>query len=160
MVLQHLFVLYVKEINMDKRKPYTTKSRTEILDYIKQNSSKAISVSDILNYFKDKGESINQTTVYRYLEKLCQDRVIIKYPDKSGEKSVYQLNDENCDCINHLHLKCTECGKIIHMDCSYVEDFKEHLQKDHDFVVTYNGNILYGVCKDCIDKNKKDKNSH
>lgn len=139
------------------RKPYTTKARTIILDFIKNNSSSTVSVADISNHLKKMGCNTNTTTIYRYLEKLCEEKIIIKYPDKSGEKSIYQLEDENEGCDEHLHLKCVSCGKLIHMDCGFVDELSEHIKKNHDFNVIYKGNILYGLCEQCAEDKKEHK---
>lgn len=140
---------------MSVRKEYSTKTRSEILDFIKNNSAKTVSASEIMQHLKDIGSPVNQTTVYRYLNKLCEQQKVIKYPDKSGDKSVYQYYDEDCNCDNHLHLRCTECGKLIHLDCSFIDELSNHLEKNHDFHIQYKGNMLYGICKDCENKDKK-----
>lgn len=144
-------------ICMAERKEYKTKTRVQILDFIRDNHSNTISVSDIMDYLKSIGSTVNQTTVYRYLEKLCDEHIVVKYPDKSGKKSVYQFIDKQNDCANHLHLKCTQCGKLVHMDCSFIDKLSKHLKKNHNFVIQYKGNILYGICKDCQKKNSKKK---
>lgn len=146
----------IRSFKIMARKPYTTKARTEILEYIKENSSLTVSASDIENHLKQSGFNTNATTIYRYLEKLCDEQIIVKYPDKSGEKSVYQLSDEEKDCNNHLHLKCVSCGKLIHMDCDFINEMSEHIKKNHNFNIIYKGNMLYGICENCA-KNKKDK---
>ena len=38
------------------RKPYTTKTRTEILEYLKEHASSTVSVADIQNYLKENGQ--------------------------------------------------------------------------------------------------------
>ena len=52
------------------RKPYTTKTRTEILEYLKEHASSTVSVADIQNYLKEKRAETNTTTIYRFLDKL------------------------------------------------------------------------------------------
>lgn len=143
---------------MTIRKAYSTKTRSEMLNFIKSNWSRTITAADIIQHMKDIGTPVNQTTVYRYLDRLCLDHIIIKYPDKSGEKSVYQYMDDTSNCADHLHLKCTKCGKLIHMDCGFMDEFTNHLLKDHNFMIQYKGNMLYGLCKDCSAKEKENEN--
>lgn len=138
---------------MSQRKDYNTKARSKILDYIKNNSQLTLCASDIIDYMKNSGYSVNQTTVYRYLDKLCSEHIIVKYPDSTGEKSIYQYVGKDEECINHLHLKCIKCKKLIHMDCSFLDEFSHHLQENHDFNIDFKGNMLYGVCKECSKKN-------
>ena len=64
---------------MKERKPYTTKNRSEILNYLKKNCSSTISAADIKKHLEEKEISVNTTTVYRLLDKLCAENIIIKY---------------------------------------------------------------------------------
>ena len=70
------------------RKPYTTKTRTEILEYLKEHASSTVSVADIQNYLKEKRAETNTTTIYRFLDKLCREHIVIKYPDAENDKAV------------------------------------------------------------------------
>lgn len=137
---------------MAVRKAYTTKIRTEILDYFRQNSSRTVSASDIMAYLSEKGVVANTTTVYRYLDKLCSENMILKYPDAGGEKAVYQYAGEEHHCAEHLHLKCVKCGRIFHLDCSFMEEVREHLLRDHAFHMQCSGDLLHGLCDDCWKK--------
>ena len=59
---------------MAERKPYTTKTRQIILEYLKSQKAVTVSVADIEKYLKTEGIKVNTTTVYRYLDKLCAER--------------------------------------------------------------------------------------
>ena len=96
---------------MKERKPYTTKNRSEILDYLKKNCSSTISAADIKKHLEEKEISVNTTTIYRFLDKLCAENIIIKYSDVNSDKAVYQYAGEQGNCREHLHLKCIKCGK-------------------------------------------------
>ena len=37
---------------------------------------------------------VNTTTVYRYLDKLCAEHVVIKYPDLNSDKAMFQFAGE------------------------------------------------------------------
>lgn len=79
---------------MNSRKEYTTKARTEMLDYLKRNQATAVSAIDIIDYLNSINLKTNKTTVYRYLDSLCDKQIINKYADADGEKSVYQYPGE------------------------------------------------------------------
>lgn len=140
---------------MENRREYTTKARTEILDFLQKNQTKTVSAIDIMNYLNSISLKINRTTVYRYLESLCDKQIISKYADDSGEKSVYKYCGVDNDCGNHLHLRCTECGKIVHLDCSFMKEMNKHIFDEHGFSVDYKGSIISGKCKECIKIEKK-----
>ena len=97
---------------MAERKPYTTKTRQIILEYLKRQQAVTVSVADIEKYLKDEGIKVNTTTVYRCLDKLCAEHIVIKYPDLNSDKAVFQFAGEEKKCTEHLHLKCIKCGKV------------------------------------------------
>ena len=65
---------------------------------------------------------VNTTTVYRYLDKLCAEHVVIKYPDLNSDKAVFQFAEEEKKCTDHLHLKRIRCGKVVHFDCDFMDE--------------------------------------
>ncbi|MDO4293783.1 MAG: transcriptional repressor [Eubacteriales bacterium] len=140
---------------MAVRKEYQTKIRTEILDYFRKNRSVTVSAADIRADLKEKGIEANNTTIYRYLDKLCSESMILKYPDDGGDKAVYQYAGEEHHCTEHLHLKCVECGRIFHLDCSFMDELREHLLADHGFHVQCAGDLLHGLCGECWKKEKR-----
>ena len=97
---------------MAERKPYTTKTRQVILEYMKEQSEVTVSVADIEKYLKEMGIKVNTTTVYRYLDKLCAEHVVIKYPDLNSDKAVFQFAGKEKKCTDHLHLKCIRLSLI------------------------------------------------
>lgn len=137
---------------MAERKPYNTKTRQAILAYLMKQSDTTVSVADIETHLKEDGITVNTTTIYRYLDKLCNEHVVMKYPDLKSDKAIFQFAGEHQHCTNHLHLKCTNCGKIIHLDCDFMEQLKEHLYLDHGFLLQCNGDMLHGICQDCENK--------
>ena len=130
---------------------YNTKQKQIILDYLKDNNDKCLTMKDI--YEGVKNNKIGVTTIYRYLNKLYEDGKINKFLNDNMEASYqYILNDE---CINHIHLKCQKCGKIIHLDCHIINDFKNHVDLEHDFSIDNSKTTIYGLCKGC--RNEKIK---
>ena len=51
-------------------------------------------MADIEKYLKTEGIKVNTTTVYRYLDKLCAEHIVIKYPDLNSDKAVFQFAGE------------------------------------------------------------------
>ena len=106
---------------MKRSGTYSTKSRQEIMKYLEASAGKTVSASDILNHLQAVGLNVSPTTVYRNLDRLYEEKKILKYVAEKGEKAVYQLEAEGRHCAEHLHLKCVSCGKIIHMDCDFMD---------------------------------------
>ena len=108
-----------------------------------------LTAADIDQYLKRNGDAVNITTIYRYLDKLATDGTVMKYVAEAGGKAVYQYVELGQHCEEHLHLKCVKCGCIIHLDCGFMDEIAEHIQKDHGFQLQCKNSILYGICKDC-----------
>ena len=102
-----------------------------------------------LRHLKEEGIRVNTTTVYRLLDKLCAENVIIKYSDINSDKAVYQYAGEKGHCREHLHLKCIKCGKVMHLDCGFMDELREHIMEEHHFQLQCSGDLLHGLCEEC-----------
>lgn len=134
-----------------KVKSYNTKARKYILDFLEKNTDVTVSATDIYGYVTSKDESINRATVYRYLNKLEEEKRVIKFSEAPSKKAVYQIV-KNHGCEGHLHIKCVKCGKLLHLDCGFMDELMEHLSQKHEFSLECSGSILYGICKECNQK--------
>ena len=128
---------------------YTTTSRTKILEFLKNNCDRTVNVSDIQRYLTQTGHEVNITTIYRYLDKLSNDGTVMKYVSEKGNQAVYQYIDLGLHCVNHLHLQCTNCGAILHLDCAFMNEIAEHILEDHGFIIQCKNSIIYGLCPKC-----------
>ena len=128
---------------------YATTSRKMILDFLKKNCDRTVSVTDIDSYLKAENNEVNLTTIYRYLDKLANEGTVIKYVAEKGSKAVYQYVENGHRCEGHLHLKCIECGGIIHLECEFMDRIAEHIFLDHGFEIQCKNSIIYGTCVKC-----------
>ena len=110
---------------MARSTSYNTRTRQLILDYLTANRRHAVSAADIVAHLEAEGERTNPTTVYRYLDH------------------------------EHIHLKCTCCGEIFHMDCHFMDEVRQHLLAEHGFTLQCEGSILYGLCRQCAEKQRQ-----
>ena len=134
---------------MDKNN-YNTKQRDEIVRFFDQHRGKCFTAKDIIR----SGEvSSGEATVYRTLSRLADQGILRRFTD--GDAACYQLNESEM-CSRHFHLKCENCGKVVHMDCDVMadvmENIKRHIETDHDFFVDIGKTVIYGLCGDCRDK--------
>ena len=128
---------------------YATASRKRILDFLKSNSERTLSVADIDAYLKKCDSEVNITTIYRYLDKLAGEGTVIKYVAEKGGKAVYQYVEQGHKCDEHLHIKCVKCGCIVHLECAFMDEIAEHILHDHGFILQCKNSILYGTCEKC-----------
>ncbi|MCC8140456.1 MAG: transcriptional repressor [Lachnospiraceae bacterium] len=128
---------------------YATVSRRKILEILKENRDRTLTVSEIGELLKKQGAPVNITTIYRYLDRLEEDGTVLRYPSEQNGKALYQYAGQDRHCRDHLHMKCVKCGRIYHLDCDFMEEIAEHIQKDHGFSLQCRNSILYGVCRNC-----------
>lgn len=128
---------------------YVTASRKRILEFLKKNSNQTVTAADIDNYLRENDNEVNITTIYRYLDKLAKEGTVMKYVAEKGGKAAYQYVEHGHRCEEHLHLKCVKCGCIVHLDCAFMDEIAEHMNKDHGFLLQCRNSILYGICINC-----------
>ncbi len=128
---------------------YKTKQKELILNFFLENKHLHLTAAEIIRHINNNGENIGAATVYRCLDKLVSSGIIRKYflDDKTSACYQYVVPDENCN--EHFHLKCVECGKLIHIDCSYMQTLDKHIFSHHGFKVDNSRTVLYGRCKNC-----------
>ncbi len=125
------------------RNNYNTKQRDEIVEFFSKRRGKCFSAKDIIK----SGEiSSGEATVYRTLSKLADSGVLKRFTD--GNSSCYQLADSD-ECSSHFHLRCENCGKLIHLDCDFRGEIKNHIDGKHDFGGDIGKTVFYGLCGEC-----------
>lgn len=123
---------------------YKTKNRTKIINFLKSNDDKHLTIQEIQKHLPD----IPQATLYRIIDSLCEEGIVRKYYLSPNSSCCFQYSD--CEHEHqHFHLVCQKCGKLIHLDCDEVDHLIEHLKEDHNFTVDVSRVNLYGLCEDC-----------
>lgn len=128
---------------------YRTKSREYLMEFFEKHNEQIVSAADIDAYLKENGKTINLATIYRNLDKMTEDGVLLKYKTAKDEHAVYQYTGGHKACQNHLHLQCSKCGKIIHLECCFMKEITEHLMEHHGFMLECNHSVLYVLCREC-----------
>ncbi len=123
---------------------YNTQNRQLILEYIKQD--KYISVNDIHQELLHQGRKISVSTIYRFLDYLEKERLIIRHIDPSTKRACFAYVGDNHMCQQHLHMKCRECGLTVHLPAELLSQTEEL----HQFKVEYDSSIIQGTCNICL----------
>ena len=131
---------------------YKTKQRAEIEELLKESGGRHFTADELCLSLTQKGTVIGRTTVYRCLERLCGEGRLRKYVSESGKSACYQYIPEGGGCSEHFHLLCTDCGRLIHIDCDHMKVLSEHIMSEHGFKVNNLKTVLYGVCEECRKK--------
>jgi Fur family ferric uptake transcriptional regulator len=129
---------------------YSTKQRTIILNFLRENSAH-VTASDIISHLREQNISVGTATVYRTLDKLVSQGILKKMIIDERSGACYQYT-ESAHCSEHFHLKCISCGKLIHLSCDFLQQMEKHILDDHGFKVSSGKTVIYGHCSDCSDK--------
>lgn len=129
------------------KREYSTKQRGVILELLKSTSTH-VTASDILNRLKEKNINISTATVYRTLDKLEGEGVLKKMSLGDGLGACYQYTKDS-ECSQHFHLKCIECGELIHLSCEFLSEMEKHIFSEHSFTISAGKTVIYGKCAKC-----------
>lgn len=127
--------------------PYMTNQKKQILDFLMQNRSRHFTVEEIVDALSADEKKPGKSTIYRQISALLQDGVIRRFEAPDQSCFVYQYA-AGINCEHHFHLKCARCGKLIHMECEQLHGVREHILREHGFLIGGNS-VIYGVCAQC-----------
>lgn len=135
---------------------YRTRQKTLILETLKQSDGQHLTVDDLVRQLQNKQAKVGKTTVYRYLEYLTEEGIVRKYRLDDGLSACYQYMDNpHAACKEHFHLKCTDCGALIHLDCEKLTALHTHIAGEHGFRIDRERTVFYGTCKKCLAKREE-----
>lgn len=106
-------------------------------------------MSDIQKYLLSKSLNINLTTIYRNLDKLVENDILLKFKNNKDDFAVYQYHEPGANCCEHLHLQCNNCGKVLHLNDDFMSNLQVYFTKECGFYIDCQNSILQGLCKTC-----------
>lgn len=128
------------------RNKYDTKQRKTIMAYLMQNSDKHLTAEMIAGALSD---CVGQTTVYRNLDWLVKEHVVIKVDMPNGKGAYYQyLNEPSSQ--KSCHLLCSGCGEVVNLSCSFISELSSHVDQEHRFKLDNTKTVLRGLCEHCV----------
>ena len=140
---------------MKRDSGYKTKQKEKILDYLIRNKEKHTNVQEIITFLTAEGNPIGTATIYRQLDKLVDCGIVRRYNFDGKTGACYQYIENKEECHEHFHLKCTICGKLIHLNCDRLSNINRHIFEKHGFQVDPSQTVFYGKCSECLSKIEK-----
>lgn len=129
---------------------YRTKQKQMLSDFLCRNCEKAFTIEEI--YEKIAAEGLEgapaKSTVYRLIPHLVREGIVRKIPAENSNTFVYQIIAGE-SCGGHLHLKCSKCGKIIHLKEKLSDELLGYIRAENGFSVSEKETIIFGQCSDC-----------
>ena len=140
---------------MKTAQSYKTRLKGLIEGVFSGDRERLFSASDVYSLLTEAGVSINLTTVYRNLDAMTREGVLMRFSEEGSGRAMYKHAGKDRGCLSHLHARCTECGEISHLDCSFVSQISEHTQREHGFTISPEQTMLYGICEKCRSREGK-----
>lgn len=125
---------------------YSTEQRNILLTYLQTNPDTVFSAKQIAESLADK--NISRSAVYRNLAQLESEQKIKRVVKNGSRETYYQFYDTTA-CRNHIHLSCTKCGKIFHMEGNDADRLSQMLNGNEGFELNKSETVIYGLCKEC-----------
>jgi Fur family ferric uptake transcriptional regulator len=135
---------------------YMTEQKRILKRILEDNADRAYTVEELMEKLRQSsGERApGKSTVYRLITHLTEEGTVKKFLRDGSRKFAYQIvMGEHCDC--HLHLKCMDCGKLIHLDEDTSDELLGRVRDISNFSVNEEATVLFGKCSDCGERNKK-----
>lgn len=122
---------------------YNTHQKKLLANFLKLNCDRAYTIEEISNEIP-----VGKSTIYRLISKFVENGIVKRFPGETGRTFLYQyISCEHCSA--HLHMKCINCGKILHMDDSVSDNLLSNIMQGNDFSVDRSRTVLLGKCAHC-----------
>ncbi|MBQ9070014.1 MAG: transcriptional repressor [Clostridia bacterium] len=129
---------------------YNTGKREQILSFLSENSHRSFELCEIALAITHDGHGTS--TVYRIVSELLSEGKVRRLSDGKTRHCTYQYIGSE-ECHSHLHLKCRDCGKLIHLDEEISHEFCDSVLSIGGFTLE-SGCMLFGKCESCTVKNE------
>ena len=124
-----------------------TSQRLTVLDAVCDVGGHA-TMGQIYQRVKELDPAIDQSTVYRALDVLCEVG-LVNAAEIGSEGKVYEIAEKT----PHHHLVCQQCGTIFSLEHQFVKPLLKRIKQQTGFVVTDNHLTLTGICASCSQMN-------
>jgi len=120
-----------------------TPQRMLLLDAICEGKGHT-TFDEICERVKAKAPGINQATIYRTLDFLCELRMVVSAEIEG--RTMYEIARET----PHHHLVCRRCGMVQELGNYHLRELRDHLLETHRFQADLDHLVITGLCDRCI----------
>lgn len=128
---------------------YKTKAREEIISYLKNHPEQRLTAREIYEAVCDGEKTVDRTTIYRNLDRLCENGGLMRFKEPNQESWYYQYSSDHEHCDRHMHAQCSVCGKVFHLDRPFVDAFAEGMIKEYGLDISPADTVILGKCSEC-----------
>ncbi|HDT12673.1 MAG TPA: transcriptional repressor [Candidatus Marinimicrobia bacterium] len=129
-----------------------TRQRRTIIEIIYEHRDH-IDVEELYKILKKQESGVSRATIYRTLDMLVSKRFVRKMDFGEG-RSVFEFK---LGQPHHDHMKCLRCGKVIEFNDHIIELRQNTICQNYRFQPSSHVMQIYGVCYECRQKNKAER---
>lgn len=137
----------------DHRLP-VTRQRDAVAEVV-FGSEDHLSVEGIQRKLRERGEHVGTATVYRTLDVLVQSGLVRAHDFGEGFKRYEPMPAQT----HHEHLICLRCGRVVEFQNERLERMLHFVADDTGFQLQRHRVELYGLCRDCRQRDLAPLNS-
>lgn len=134
---------------------YHTEQRRVLTDFLSKHSETPFTIEELILALQNDptiSSVPGRSTVYRLMTKLVDEGIVKRFVKGHSRHFHYQIVSSH-HCHDHIHMKCTKCGKLYHMDDAETEKILYDVLHKTNFMVDREETTLYGTCSHChLDK--------
>lgn len=124
---------------------YQTDGKQQLLAYLKAHAATPCTVEEIAAELP-----VGKSTLYRLMSQLVESGTVRRFVKGNSRRFTYQILGGE-DCHQHLHLKCVDCGRMVHLDHDITAFVEERLRRHH-FAADERTTMLFGRCETCAER--------
>ena len=133
-------------LETEKHMTYDTGREQALLSLLKNSGERGLTLGQICRALTPDGKG--KSTIFRLLAALTEKGSVRKLPDGQGRHFIYQYTEAS-HCRTHLHLKCTDCGRFIHLTERLSRLLCEAVASEGHFALDEERTLLFGRCRAC-----------
>ena len=131
---------------------YNTHQKEILISFLKNHPDTPFSIDELTErLISEAPDAPGKSTVYRLMGQLVEKGTVKRFVKGNSRQFLYQIAGTE-ECHHHLHLKCTGCGKLLHMKHEQSEQLLSNILGENDFSVELDSTTIFGSCKDCRTK--------
>ncbi|MBQ8600463.1 MAG: transcriptional repressor [Clostridia bacterium] len=127
---------------------YQTRPLRQLMDFFAAHPQQSYTVDELAARLAAQygDDAPGKSTLYRLMPRLEKEQKIKRFEKEGSHCSYYQITA----CThNHLHLKCTGCGKLFHMKDTASKQLLREVLESNGFSVDQQQTVLFGRCRSC-----------
>lgn len=125
-------------------KEYQTEQRRYLFSFFEKHPDQQFTIEELAHSIP----GISISAVYRNVNQMVIEGSVQRFQKEQSRKFLYQYIGDTA-CAEHLHLKCSHCGRILHMDQKSMEVVIKTVRNNISFDIDKNKTILFGSCLSC-----------